>query len=233
MDQGLFCHRAFREWAVQYVDEWGFMTPQRLPPSNGAYVGGGNVLLYTALYYTILAMRGAMTQADSDAWIRSLYLCRHKDVMMFWRSPLKKNADDNQEHDDYWGIIAANYHAGAEHINAGILTYAESSGWRFDIQHPGRGGSTRFWFARFLPFQQFLRLASGRTLGLPGTVTLYLAMLWRSYFNTSPSGAIRNFLIASVLRERSSLGRFIYNRCARGELFIGELPASHPLTNSL
>lgn len=218
-----------RVLVAPFRDEWGFITPVKYPPGNGHYPGGGNVLLYTGLYYTILAMKGALTQADADSWVRSLMLCRHERFPLFWRSPVKKNADDNQEHDDYWAILAACKHAGCEYIARGILEHGRRHSWSYDIQKP-ETFNIKFYFARFMAFIPMARVCSGEEISLLEQARLYLAIL---FGGGSSSSWMRCFLMASVIRDRGPIGRWLYNRTVRRMSFVGEIPDSHPLADNL
>lgn len=219
-----------------FKDEWGFITPVKNPPMNGSYPGGGNILLFTGLYYAILSLNGAVTQVDSDEWIRLLSLVRHEKYPIYWRTPVKKNADDHQEHDDYWGILAASFHCGEVHIPAGIHQFGKSFQWSFDIQQPEKW-NVKYWFARFPMFVPFVRLCCCLEINLFQWFILYTYVFISSFSVSDSSSNIRAFLVASVLRERSLTGRYLFDRLVmrmKGGLgFIGELPPDHPLVSSI
>ena len=117
-----------KEKMSTWKNEYGFSCLKEHPVKGEGYLGDGNMILYTALFYCVLANLGAMTQVDSYAWQEALRQCKHEMFDMYWRTPIKKNKDDDQNHDDYWGILAASYHAFALHIPQGIYSYGDKFG---------------------------------------------------------------------------------------------------------
>lgn len=144
-----------------YINANGFVTVEKNAPH---IPGEGNGLLQTGLWYVIKAQEGAFTQVDRDTVSLLTEACRQADTQFLYRSPYEKNSDDNQEHDDYWGWLAACYFAKSAYP-FWFYQSAQIYKWFIDIQRP-LFPRPQYFFARFLGFVPFVKMTCrGSDLG--------------------------------------------------------------------
>jgi len=226
-----------REGMAPFKDEWGLFSLAKNPVKNANNIGDGNLLLYSALYYSALGAAGEITQQDANDWQESLRLCKRVGYHMYWRAPCKNNPDDTQQHDDYWGINGANFHTNAGHISLGIYQHGKTHRWCFNIQEPDKF-VWNYWFYRFVDFIPFTKLCGGLNPAWLQWRILY-AQSWLARHFISHSGArVRRYIILSVLAKRSAKGKALAQAWAKkmrqkfgtiGGAFRGEIPDGNPL----
>jgi hypothetical protein len=142
--------------------------------------------------------------------------CQHEKFMMWWRSPHKRNADDNQKQDDYWGLLAAFYHvrsAFAHHF----YVYAETTGWYIDIQRPYEGShhasrayDIDYYFDRFPGFRIFVKMCSRPTaphlvITWREHIEMFFVSLWKVFKMDTSDGCIRDYCFFSVVARESAI----------------------------
>lgn len=186
-----------------YTDQWGLI--RVLPLSE---VGMGNGLLHTGLLYTIKANHGALTQVDKDHLAAIVSQCEHASVPMLWRSPIKKNPDDNQQWDDYFGMLPALYFAGSDFPRR-FLAHAEKAHWSFDIQKPDQF-NFRYYYERMPGFVGFVKsCARGTDLSVIATpmemLQLAGAILWSAFSIDNADSNMKAYCRLSVARKESPL----------------------------
>ncbi len=147
---------------------------------EAAYPGGGNNLLITGLAWA--------TGNYKHNIFPVLQACMsEKKFPLIFRSPHKKNPDDHQTADDYWGILPMD-----ELFAAMILVYAESHDWDFDIQG---NQNPKFRFDRFPAFAPYLRMCAGKSLSLWDHVILIGAGIASSYSISDADSNKKSFCI--------------------------------------
>jgi hypothetical protein len=124
-----------------YINKDGFITAK----FNAETVPGeGNGFLNTGL-----AVACGLIEPPKDLITK----CRVSDANpQIWRSPWKKNEDDEQENDDYWGALLLDKDWALD-----LYLWARLNNWFFDIHGKGR---IRFWFGIHLHFPPFVKLCT-------------------------------------------------------------------------
>tara|TARA_R110000868_G_scaffold242882_3_gene498477 strand:+ start:793 stop:1443 length:651 start_codon:yes stop_codon:yes gene_type:complete len=173
----------------KYIDQFGFV---RIKPNDDNPWGDGNGLLQTGL-----AIACGMLNPSYELQF-NLLLCR-KDVWcpLIYRSPNKKNNDDNQGPDDYYGAFLF-----GDILPGLVLEYAEAKNWHFDIQQPDKP-RPEYNFNRFPAFVPCLRIAAGKRLSLAETVVLFGSIVVDSFDLNKADGNMKAFC-RIVLAERYS-----------------------------
>ena len=220
-----------------YLNEHDMVSAIKLPLPYSKNLGDGNLLEKTGLYYCILHNAGAMTQVDKFIWDRILFKCKHDRFPIFWRSPDKKNPDDNQEHDDYHMIVGLDIAEFKGEYSKKLLDHLNKYNWSMDIQNPTKFNSKYYW-ERFFALNWMIRIGAGEAspLQVIGSHILALAsVLWIS----DSDSRIRVYGRFTGLSERYSLIKIMFgwwkNKMRKkfgkvGKAFAGELPLDHPLT---
>lgn len=146
--------------AAEYINRDGFVTINR----NAASIPGeGNGFLATGLAYAC-----GLYTPPTDL----IYRCRASATCpLIWRSPWKRNADDDQQADDYYGALLLDPVWAKE-----LLEFAETNDWDFSM-HPEDHGRLEYRFDRFLHFPAFVRLCAGSSLSLLDKAILSVTML--------------------------------------------------------
>lgn len=205
----------------------------------GSEVGGGNVLLHTGLFYVIKAQYGMLTEVDQDKILDLTERCMHTQAPLLWRSPYKQNPGDDQQHDDYYGWLAACYFAGNEYPEA-FVDWMDRNAWIACIAVPG-DYNLEYYFDRFFGFRAFAKMCARRKVTLREEIELALVIFWKGFRAKFKSDAcMREFCAYSVARRESSLCRiasdFWRSRLEEkkggiGQSFLGYFQgAAHPLT---
>lgn len=191
---------------AEYTNQHEIITIEK-----GGLIDQGNGLLQTGLYFCIVANAGFITKELRARYLRITAACKHHAWPILWRSPLKKNPDDSQAHDDYYGWLAAGYFCGAEFPQM-FYEQAEKWGWFIDIQNPGSTAKLNKYFARFPGFRIFSKMCARATdrdlkITLTEHVTLAAVILWNSINVKKSDSCIRDYCLVSIAREESGLAR--------------------------
>lgn len=187
----------------RYINSFGIVT---IRPDDGDQ---GNGLLQTGLFYCIKASVGELKKVYTDQIASISAACKHVDWPMFWRSPLKKNSDDTQKQDDYYGWLAALYYAHNPLAND-FFEYAESVGWFINIQKPGDKTDWNYYFERFPGFRVFAKMCARSTNGkhrisLGEHIEIALDIFWSAFHIDDSDGCMRDYCLISVARRESIL----------------------------
>ena len=186
-----------------YINQWGIVTIRPLD------VDQGNGLLQTGLWYCIKASVGELKKVYCDQIESISRACKHASTPMFWRSPLKKNPDDTQKQDDYFGWLAALYFAKNPLAND-FFQYAESVGWFLNIQKPGDKTDWNYYFERFPGFRVFAKMCARSTnptlrISLGEQIEIALDIFWSAFHIDESDGCMRDYCLISVARRESLL----------------------------
>ena len=194
---------ALRANLAPYINASGIVTIEAGAPASP---GDGNGLMQTGLMYCILAQFAPLSKVDLDRVDLLGEACLSSKVPLLYRSPFKKNPDDDNNHDDYRGWLAACYHVGSAYPKA-FLAYAEAHGWYIDVQQPEQE-RLKYLFSRFIEFPAFARACAGAKAKLLDGLFLSLAILWGAAFDVSKSDScIKEYCLITVARKSSTLAR--------------------------
>lgn len=148
---------------TEYMNSDGLVMVKNrlLAPPDQQWLGMGNALMNTGLFFTILAELGALTQADKD-WLRNVI---KNATVQFNGSPMHglitrgpgKTADQ-QTQDDYYTMLSAAYHA-EDRFAEDCFNYGEKNLWYWDNLRP-TGGVPATLFDRFPGFVPYTRLCA-------------------------------------------------------------------------
>lgn len=228
---------SFRTATRPYINNNGLMKLYPNSPGEGD-PGDGNTLLYNGVMMTYLAINGALTQLDIDQFLAGLKKCKHKLFPMYWRTPLKQNPDDDQKQDDYYGILASLFFSVEHFLAQEILSYGNSTGFVYNIRNPGKW-EFKYWFGRFVDFVGFMKICAANKIDLGNYLLLCAVMIANAFNNKNPSGNVKAYLRAAVLKRAGMGGRVIVSiwewRIRKkydmiGQSFVGEFPQGHPCT---
>lgn len=211
----------------EYVNTDGFVT---IKPGAPAFPGEGNGWLQLGL---ALLVDGGGGEALHARVPRMLERCRKNSVCpLIWRSPWKKNADDHETCDDYWGALLLDHEWAKQVREWGIAT-----GGVYDIREQDSGLTYRF--GRFPAFTPFLKVCAGEKLSLWDYFLVTIALLWDTLFTGSASGNMIAFCRARVFELDSGFGallaRLWYWRIKQrygslGASWAGYFGPDHPLS---
>lgn len=146
------------EVLAHYMDSEGLVTTDRDP---GKWTTG-NGLLYTGIFYSILALSRQADAADvrrfSDA-VDPCWVGEHEGL-------LERNdgREDLQAHDDYIGVVAASYLLNTPHASK-IESYGSKRCFNYNNVKPNEF-SFRTWQGRFPGLIGFYRAAAKKEQGL-------------------------------------------------------------------
>lgn len=196
-----------RLFAENYFNQFGIVT---IRPNDGDQ---GNGLLQTGLWYCIMANVKGIKKVYADQIAKISEACKHASTPQFWRSPLKKNPDDTQKQDDYYGWLAALYFAGNSLAND-FFQYAESVGWFINIQKPGNQEDWNYYFERFPGFRTFAKMCARSTnpalrISLVEHIEIALEVFWSAIHVDKSDACMRNYCLISVARRESILVRAV------------------------
>ena len=217
-----------------YINEDGFITTK---PNANPKPGEGNGWMQTGLmlacfpneyfqFVTASKLQSTITRSIRD------------DNWLLWRSPYKKNPDDNENFDDYWGYL---YICKLlwRHGSIALLSYGIQYNWCFDVQRPGKW-SWRYWFGRFPQFAPFVRLcAFDEKPGFIDSAIFITSIFFDAMFIGSDSGNMKACIRVMALKGKDpAIDRacnFWISRIKKrygkiGKSFVGYLDATHPLT---
>jgi hypothetical protein len=169
----------------RFVNADGFVTVQ---PNADAIPGEGNGWLQTGLAV-------ATGQLTTDRIADMIWAC-HKGPQcpLVFRSPHKRNPDDSETADDYWGALPLNQMWALE-----IYIYGCTHKWLMDVQEQGR---LAFWFGRFLGFAPFVKLCAGLPTNWLDRTILNTMIYLDSYFISHSDGNMIAFCRASAAAKR-------------------------------
>lgn len=155
-----------------YINCDGFVTVE---PNAPAMPGEGNGWLQTGLAWACGLYDGGPSYGDGTGDTMLAY-CRKSDICpLIYRSPHKRNADDNETCDDYWGALPMQSFWAAE-----VLAWGRANGWMFDVQEKG---GLEYRFDRFPAFTPFLKLCAGEKLNIFDRARLALTIVWDAFNN--------------------------------------------------
>lgn len=149
----------------EYINADGFVTVQ---PNAPAMPGEGNGWLQTGLAYAC--------GMYSDGKFSDMFAaCMKSDgCPLIFRSPHKRNPDDHETCDDYWGALPlSSFWARL------VLLWGRNHGSMYDVQE--RGG-LEFRFDRFPAFTPFLKLCAGESLTLVDRLRLAGTIVFDAFF---------------------------------------------------
>ncbi len=189
------------DWAP-YFNRDGFLTVEKNAHSD---YGEGNGLLQTGLYYCIKEANGGLTDEDKAAIVRITHACEHNGYPILWRSPKKKNADDYQTHDDYWGWLAACFHANTTFPER-FYAHAQRFGWIIDVQNP-ENGSPRYYFERFVGLTQLTKMCARIKLTYMDQLIVFGVIIWKAFNVKESDACMRSYCFMSVARKVSPIYR--------------------------
>lgn len=208
----------------QYINANGFVT---VYPDAPFVPGEGNGWLNTGVafcmgIYDVQPIIGLMINA-----------CRKGQTPLVYRSPYKRNADDQETCDDYWGLIAMSRAWSKE-----ILAWGETNGWDFDIQGYG---NPDYRFDRFPEFAPLLRLRAGQSLTIWDQLIVAGSVLWDALHIDDADGNKRAFCKIYTARENPLASICCAIWTSRIKRRYGSVPASwsaslpkdHPLVGEM
>lgn len=173
-----------------FINRDGFVT---IKPNAENIPGDGNGWLQTGLAVAC----GAYPLNSTQLWIM-LGRCRKSATCpLIWRSPYKRNPDDDQKCDDYWGALPLNELWAKE-----VLGWGEAYGWVFDTREIG---GLEYRFDRFWGFVPFLRLCAGRRISLWESVELAGSILLDAFSIANADGNMKAYCKLRVAEESSAL----------------------------
>lgn len=125
-----------------YIDEECLVTVDRDPSGRWST---GNGLLYTGLFYSILAVTDNLSIEDVRRFARAVEPC----WVYAYKGLLERNdgRPDQQAHDDYIGVVVASYLLNTYHARA-VHDFGKAHCWVFDNVHPTKF-SLNCWHGRF------------------------------------------------------------------------------------
>lgn len=177
----------------EYINADGFVTVDKNAPT---IPGEGNGLLQTGLAY-------ACDMVSTDAVFDIVKKCKHDNNPLVWRSPHKKNADDNQAADDYMGLFVI-----AQQIELhwlyDLYLFVSKRGWCFNIQNPNTY-DLRYDFNRYPSFIATLKMAAGIRLTLPETIAMFIEIIWDSFLITHADENMKAFCRLTVAEKHNNL----------------------------
>lgn len=181
----------------EYINKDGIVTVQPLAPH---IPGDGNGILQTGLAYAC----GEYPEPERLPLI--LAACRVSMVCpLIWRSPWKRNQDDNQKQDDYHGALLFSPEWAKD-----LLFYAEAMGWDFSI-HPWDTGKLDYAFDRFLDFPPMVRAAANARLSLVDKIIVFASMLLRIASIGSADGNMKSFCFFTITQKKVFLGDVLFS----------------------
>ncbi len=191
-----------------WANEDGFVCVDHCAPARP---GEGNGLLQTGLALVIRAKnQGTGIKADllSDKWRWEAMLsrCMRQPFCVLFRSPWKRNPDDNQDWDDYYGVLASCFHLSLPYPVA-FLGHCKRFGWCVNVQEPEKW-TLKYWFARSPGFVGFAKICGGEAPTRLNWLGIWAAQ-FVSCFTLASDACMRNYCYNSVVAERSSISRRI------------------------
>ena len=196
---------------TEYMNSDGHVMVQNRVYGDPAlqWIGMGNALMNTGLFFTILAELGALTQNDQD-WLRNVILKSTvnfqggKQHGLIHRSPAK--FQDPQTQDDYYTLLSAAYHAG-DRFAVDVLNHGRKTNWHWDNLRP-EGGIPDTWFDRFPGFVPYVRLCAKDEISVYEAVPLISSIVSTAWSKADNGDSrIHRWCQATVFRkEEKTIG---------------------------
>lgn len=191
---------------TDYMNQYGLVT---IPHGGVDGPGGGNVLLHTGLFYTIIGLHGLLDNADSWRWVSALEACRVKDstgrkiLGLYWRSPDK--IGDRQAHDDYIGIASASVFVDQGMEARLITSHGKQNYWFYDsISATSGSRDPDTWHDRFPGLTAFYRLCAGEPVSIWEKLTLAGSIIGKSFGKDDADSKIMGFIMVKAALKRSA-----------------------------
>lgn len=137
-----------------YLDSDGLVSIDRNPSKWST----GNGLLYTGLFYTILALRGELDESDRKRFSKAVSACEVRPGL-YNRNP---NRPDFEAHDDYVGVVCGAFFTGTRFARD-VLEYGLARDFHYD--NTGRDSGLRSDHSRFVGRIGFYFAAAGEKPG--------------------------------------------------------------------
>jgi hypothetical protein len=174
-----------------YINVDGFVTAQ---PNADFVPGEGNGWLRTGLAFAC-----GMMPLDHP-YGEMIEKCRVSSTCPFiFRSPYKKNLDDNQRADDYWGALLLSQSWAAQ-----VLEYCEKNGWNFSLREIDVG-DLNYRYDRIPVFPSFVRMCAGKKISLWEEIVFALTIFVDAFKISDADGNAKAFCRLSLARQESKL----------------------------
>lgn len=183
-----------------YINADGFIT---VIPNSPNVPGEGNGLLQTGLYYAILAQYGGYSEKDTATILNITLSCLHRDFQILWRSPWKKNKDDDEQHDDYRGWLAACYFSDNPFPKL-FLEFAKEHNWVVDVQNPDFP-NIKYYFGRYIGFPSYVKMCARQKLGFLDHITVAFMILSKCFKISKSDSCMKAYCEITVARKESKL----------------------------
>ena len=182
-----------KEWIT--VD--GFIKPRRDTPD---VPGHGNSFLETGLAYAC----GLHDISEKEATDLYLKCTTPESYPLFFRTPYKKNSDDHETADDWYGLMSLPLN---KRFKYEIFKYIRSKHWNGDVQ---KKSGFKYNFGRFISLPCFVSLAGGGSFTILDRIILSCTLLIDSLGISDADGNKKAFLRGKELSEHSSVGARIF-----------------------
>lgn len=188
---------------LKYINSDGFVTDK----SNAETIPGeGNGWLQTGLAMATFP-KEYLAVVGKDKLVSMLADCRKSyECPLIYRSPHKKNADDTNAADDYWGALLIfkliKYPSWANEL----YVWAKARNWHFDIQQPD-SPRIEYNFNRFVHFIPFLRQTIGEPLSLIESIGMAVGIVFDSFSIDEPDPNKKVFCKISLMEIDSIVCR--------------------------
>lgn len=180
---------------TNYQNSDGFVT---IDPNAPANPGEGNGFLQTGLAIAANCLNFSPQYAQV-----MLYDCqRSHECPLIYRSPHKKNADDNEAVDDYWGAFVLAYSTGNRIWPRKVLEFAEAFKWDFDLQG---NRNPKYRFDRYSAFAPLLRLCAGQKLTIWEELILAGTIAWSIFKTDAADGNMKTFCQIYIAQRESGI----------------------------
>jgi hypothetical protein len=153
---------SFKEEVLNsYLDEEGLVSIDKNPSKWST----GNGLLYTGIFYSLLALDNKLTAEDIARFAVAVNRCWLDRYGFTYEGLLERNdkREDLEAHDDYIGICAASYLLKTDHAKK-IVEYGKQNFWSYNNVEPGRF-VLRTWHGRFFGLIGFYKMAANEDPG--------------------------------------------------------------------
>jgi len=199
----------FRNLMQSYIDPDGLVTI--LP--NQDINSTGNGLLHLGLYIAELHHYGWLKSLDLVNFLAVIHSCQvvvnDRALPLVWRSPTKRNKDDYNSHDDYYGIAML----GLENYGKWFLSYlvsnAEKWHWCLNNQNPGIF-KLRFYHGWRLPWVSHLRSATEDGPSPMDNLITALSILLH-FPGAKHDSNIHTWLMCEMSRNKSDINKWAVN----------------------
>lgn len=156
---------------LDYVNSDGFVCANKEELED--FYGPGNGWLHTGM---------AVAIGKYSAPFLKMYLaCKREPWPLFYRSPQRKNADDQEAADDWWGffVLLRCCYSGSN-IAKSLLDWGNIHNWVFDVSD-NQSTDIRFRFDRFISFIPILRIIAGEKLSFTDSIACIATIIWDAF----------------------------------------------------